>query len=70
MKDRYRQIGNAVPVSLGKAIGSHIQKLLADEPIEEFEDFNYSRYKNTSDIKFRELIRKREKVNKQPILDF
>jgi len=70
LKDRYRQIGNAVPVSLGKAIGNHIQKLLTDEPIEKFDGFNYSRYKNTSDIKFRELMHKREKVKKQPILDF
>ena len=70
LKDRYRQIGNAVPVSLGKAIGNHIKKLLADETIEEFEGFNYSRYKNTSDTKFRELMHKREKADKQPTFAF
>ena len=70
LKERYRQIGNAVPVSLGKAIGIHIQKILANEPIEDFKDFNYSRYKNTNDVKFRELMSKRKKMNNQPTLDF
>jgi DNA (cytosine-5)-methyltransferase 1 len=72
LKDRYRQIGNAVPVSLGKAIGNHVKKLLANETIKEYENFNYSRYKNTSDLEFRELVckRKKRKTAIQPSLDF
>jgi DNA (cytosine-5)-methyltransferase 1 len=72
LKDRYRQIGNAVPVSLGKAIGNHIKKLLDNKTIKEYENFSYSRYKNTNDLEFRELVRKRKrkKVDIQPTLDF
>lgn len=70
LKDRYRQIGNAVPVSLGKAIGNHIQKLLANEAINDYGSFSYSRYKNTSDSEFLKLMRKREKAAKQPTFDF
>ncbi|MCL2879341.1 MAG: DNA cytosine methyltransferase [Treponema sp.] len=69
LKDRYRQIGNAVPISLGKAIGIHIQKLLAGETIKEFANFNYSRYKNTNDVIFHELMLKRKKLNNQLLLD-
>jgi DNA (cytosine-5)-methyltransferase 1 len=72
LKDRYRKIGNAVPVSLGKAIGNHVKKLLANETIEKYENFSYSRYKNTNDLEFRELVRKRgrRKADIQPSLDF
>jgi DNA (cytosine-5)-methyltransferase 1 len=61
-----------VPVSLGRAIGNHVKKLLANEAIEKYENFNYSRYKNTNDLEFRELVRKRErrKADIQPSLDF
>jgi DNA (cytosine-5)-methyltransferase 1 len=70
LKDKYRQIGNAVPVSLGRAIGNHIIKLLSNEKIQEYSDFNYSRYKNTSDDLFISLIGKRTMVTKQMALDF
>ena len=43
----YKQIGNAVPVGLGKAIGDAIMKHHRGE-IHEFENEKYSRYKNTS----------------------
>ncbi len=36
---KYRQIGNAVPVLLGKAIGEHIHKLIKGEKVEKKEDF-------------------------------
>lgn len=45
--DKYRQIGNAVPVGLGYAIGSLLMKLMNGDSIQEFHDFKYSRYKNT-----------------------
>ncbi len=49
MLEQYKQIGNAVPASLGVAIGSLVIKLLRQELVEGKQDFNYSRYKNTSD---------------------
>ena len=70
LKDRYRQIGNAVPVSLGRAIGNHIMKLLNNEEIPQFNGFNYSRYKNTTEYEFLTLIKIRAKKSKQMNLDF
>lgn len=52
LTDIYKQIGNAVPVELGEAIGKAI---LADiqgqsQGLSEFESFPYSRYKITNNI--------------------
>lgn len=47
--DKYKQIGNAVPVGLGYAIGKHLLKLMRCEEIQIFNGFKYSRYNNTSD---------------------
>lgn len=47
--EQYKQIGNAVPNSLGKAIGKLVKGLLANEEIPAYPNFPYSRYKNTSD---------------------
>jgi len=52
--DKYKQIGNAVPVGLGYAIGRHIMKLLKGESIKQFDGFKYSRYSRTSDTEWRE----------------
>lgn len=57
--DQYKQIGNAVPTSLGYAVGKHLIKLLNHEKIEDFSSFNYSRYKNTSYKEFIDLMNKR-----------
>lgn len=46
--EQYRQIGNAVPHSMGRAIGRHIKKLLFNEQISSIPNFPYSRYKNTA----------------------
>lgn len=50
LTDVYKQIGNAVPVELGEAIG---RAVLADmqgvpQSVSQFEGFPFSRYKNTS----------------------
>jgi DNA (cytosine-5)-methyltransferase 1 len=45
--DKYKQIGNAVPVGLGYAIGNLLIKLMDDENVQKFHQFPYSRYKNT-----------------------
>lgn len=63
--DKYKQIGNAVPVGLGRAIGKLIIKMLNNCNITEIRDFPYSRYKNTSDVDWRselgEILRKYER---------
>ncbi|NJK39015.1 MAG: DNA cytosine methyltransferase [Oscillatoriales cyanobacterium RM2_1_1] len=42
--DQYKQLGNAVPVGLGAAIGRLILKHLQGEPIQTYWQFQYSRY--------------------------
>jgi len=48
--EQYRQVGNAVPVSLGFAVGNHIKRLLQAQPIKSYPKFRYSRYRNSSDL--------------------
>jgi DNA (cytosine-5)-methyltransferase 1 len=50
--NKYKQIGNAVPVSVGKAIGNLIISLSNSENIENIPNFKYSRYLNTSHESF------------------
>ena len=45
---QYKQVGNAVPASLGQAVGDLIAKLLNGESIPKITAFPYSRYKKTS----------------------
>lgn len=47
--EQYKQVGNAVPVSLGYAVGNLIKMLLDEEEIPQFPDFKYSRYKITDE---------------------
>ncbi|CAD5289499.1 MULTISPECIES: DNA cytosine methyltransferase [unclassified Imperialibacter] len=47
--EQYRQIGNAVPVGLGKAVGDLIMNHIRGVKIAGFADFKYSRYRNTDD---------------------
>ena len=67
LKDKYRQIGNAVPISLGYAIGKQVVKLVNKEKIDlPPENFPFSRYTNTNDVSFKEAIeKKRQKYLKQ-----
>lgn len=51
---QYKQVGNAVPVGLGYAIGNLITQLLEGRSVEEFPSFKYSRYRNTSDLEWRQ----------------
>ncbi|CAM4181903.1 DNA cytosine methyltransferase [Zobellia nedashkovskayae] len=46
--DKYRQIGNAVPVGLGRAIGREIQSHIEGKTESEFQNYKYSRYLKTS----------------------
>ena len=57
----YKQIGNAVPVGLGYAIGRQIMKSIQgqlDLYEETYNKIPYSRYKNTTDSEFSELFEK------------
>jgi DNA (cytosine-5)-methyltransferase 1 len=47
--DQYKQIGNAVPVSLGKAIGKVIMNSIKGRSAKLYPNFQYSRYANTND---------------------
>lgn len=50
--EQYKQIGNAVPGSLGAAIGSLILLLLQKKKVDSISNFAYSRYKNTNDTEW------------------
>ncbi len=60
---QYKQVGNAVPASLGYAIASLVMKLLKKEPIRSVENFSYSRYRNTSDYDWLSEFRKASRAN-------
>lgn len=47
--DKYKQLGNAVPVGLGYAVGKIILKHMQGKEIKIIPGFKYSRYKKTSD---------------------
>ena len=62
LTEKYKQVGNAVPVSLGAAIGQAIinhRKGIKDRT---FIDFPFSRYKNTSDTEWELDFLKRTKI--------
>jgi DNA (cytosine-5)-methyltransferase 1 len=50
MTDQYKQIGNAVPVGLGEAVGRAILAHMNGKPLIPPPGFPYSRYKGTSEI--------------------
>lgn len=55
---RYKQVGNAVPISLGFAVGRLIQKLLNEESPDQIAGFRYSRYKNTCNVEWEKQFEK------------
>ena len=50
--EQYRQVGNAVPISLGKAIGQLLIDVINKREIKTYEGFKYSRYKKTDELKW------------------
>ncbi len=58
---QYKQIGNAVPLSLGHAVGVLIRNLLNNVEIINPEDFKYSRYRNTAHEDWQEEFKKLRK---------
>lgn len=64
IKDKYRQIGNAVPVSLGKAIGEEVLTLLEGKiPPSPPQGFPFSRYRGTDEKSFKKEMK--EKIEKK-----
>lgn len=68
--DQYRQIGNAVPTSVGKAIGKLLLAHDMDKIIPEFPGFPYSRYICTDDKSWYRLFRERQDSVRQGNLAF
>ncbi|MCB0213181.1 MAG: DNA cytosine methyltransferase [Anaerolineae bacterium] len=66
LRDQYKQVGNAVPTSLGKAIGHTVKAHMKQETPIEYSNFRYSRYLATDDVswenKMREVLSKEEKT--------
>jgi DNA (cytosine-5)-methyltransferase 1 len=61
---QYKQVGNAVPVSLGLAVGKLIANLINDVEIIQFNDFKFSRYQNTNHIDWeKQFLKQLEKHN-------
>jgi len=63
--DQYRQVGNAVPVGLGEAIGRMVVSLLQKSETCAVPNFSYSRYNATDDIAWENQFVKRRKANLQ-----
>jgi DNA (cytosine-5)-methyltransferase 1 len=61
--NKYKQIGNAVPVSVGEAIGRLILNLEKGEVSNQYPNFKYSRYLKTADKEFiQEFLSKSKKL--------
>ena len=60
---QYKQVGNAVPIGLGFAVGSLIMNLIQDIDSIPIDGFKYSRYKKTSDQEWKEeFLTRKEKA--------
>ncbi|MCZ4693387.1 DNA cytosine methyltransferase [Ancylomarina euxinus] len=67
---QYKQIGNAVPISVGAAIGRTILNHKNDICQQSFDGFKYSRYKHTNEVEFVvDFIKRSEKSLKTMELD-
>lgn len=66
---QYKQIGNAVPISLGQAVGRLIKDLLEDKAVTPPVDFKFSRYKETSHSEWMQVF-ELQKIKAQTALDF
>lgn len=64
---QYKQVGNAVPSSLGCAVGRLIISLINKEKVVEYIGFDYSRYKNTTteawEAQFKDAYEKSIRLN-------
>lgn len=70
LTDQYRQLGNAVPTSLGFAIGTLLLAHDAGREIKSIPNFPYSRYKGTDEISWQLAYSKRQLATRQTFLNF
>lgn len=74
LSEQYKQIGNAVPISLGEAIGRALINHLNGISTISYDGFQYSRYRNTDDISWERNVKRetdKQKIkNSQPALNF
>lgn len=59
--EQYRQVGNAVPISLGRAIGELLLRCIGKQKIKMYKGFKYSRYKKTDELKWEKEFLQRTK---------
>jgi DNA (cytosine-5)-methyltransferase 1 len=59
LTDQYKQVGNAVPVSLGRAVGKLIIDYIRGRKIKEYDNFPYSRYVYTNDLTWESEYKRR-----------
>lgn len=59
LNKQYKQVGNAVPVLLGKAIGDAVLRHMHGEEINPPKGFPFSRYKDTDDVSWERITRLR-----------
>lgn len=65
--EQYKQVGNAVPISLGLATGKLVLALLESKEVERYDGFQYSRYKNTSHTEWKVNFEKEVRVYKEKL---
>jgi len=70
VREQYRQIGNAVPVGLGRAIALCIRRRLSEEDICPPKEFPFSRYEGTDhenwQLNFGRSLKEKSGGRKQP----
>lgn len=57
--EQYKQIGNAVPISLGRAVGRLLIDYMNGKKISTLSKFQYSRYVNTDEVNWKKEFEKR-----------
>jgi DNA (cytosine-5)-methyltransferase 1 len=65
--DQYKQIGNAVPIALGEAIGNTIINHMNGVETKIYPGFKYSRYKGTDDVSWERNARSASRKHYQQI---
>lgn len=63
--DQYRQVGNAVPVGLGAAIGRLVVSVIQKKKTSSPEGFNYSRYSATDEVSWEQQFQSRQNEHAQ-----
>jgi len=66
---QYKQVGNAVPSSLGFSIGQMIKQLINNDKPQQYPDFKYSRYRNTSNYEWEKMFKVAYEKNNLTHLD-